>query len=185
MLLIFLLLIFCLFSLFVNAQPEGWRMIDRFYGIRYQLTSCDGLEKFAVALADELACFGWIQSPQSSQNVTAPVFVGEARCSKKQGPKFQSYLNSYCSKLTGHPADNIFMVLIHLHTFVYIISLITYCMYICRYMQILKYDYILHILKLSSLVETHAFLTHLINVLILIREGIKVHLNLQYPPQGQ
>ena len=122
----------------VIAQPEGWRMIDRFYGFRYQLTSCDNLEKFAVALADELACFGWIQSPHNQKNITTPLFVGEARCSKKQGPKFQSYLDSYCSKLTGQPTDNLFMVLIHFYFFL-ILFFYLYFRCICLHVGVCRY----------------------------------------------
>lgn len=46
------------------AQPEGWKMIDRFYGFRYQILSTEDSQDFIKAIqqyAEALACFGWVQ----------------------------------------------------------------------------------------------------------------------------
>jgi acylphosphatase len=74
----------------VHGQPEGWRMVDRFYGFRYEITGNildKGFEQAARHEADLLGCFGWIQ--KSSRHT----LVGEARCNKIQGPKFQEWLS--------------------------------------------------------------------------------------------
>ena len=80
------------------SQPPGWRMVDRFYGFRYELSGPTvvgtGVELFAVHHADELGRFGWIQkSPRNT-------LVGEARCSKQQGPVFEERLRSKAEKMT-------------------------------------------------------------------------------------
>ena len=73
-----------------TAQPEGWRMIDRFYGFRYEITGSNILnvefEESAEREADRLGCFGWIQRTRTGS------LVGEARCNKAQGPKFEKWL---------------------------------------------------------------------------------------------
>lgn len=84
-LLILSTLLLCVFS-----QPEGWRMIDRFYGFRYELKGSQildvGFEQAVLKEADEIGCFGWIQKNQYGN------LVGEARCSKHRGPLFQAFL---------------------------------------------------------------------------------------------
>jgi hypothetical protein len=79
------------FLSFTDGQPEGWRMVDRFYGFRYEISGSNilsrGFEQAAKHEADLLGCFGWIQ--KSSRNT----LVGEARCNKIQGPKFQEWLS--------------------------------------------------------------------------------------------
>jgi len=86
-----------LFIVFVEAeQPEGWRMVDRFYGFRYEISPSGssvggdfkGLEQAVQEQADAFACFGWIQ-PTLRGSV-----VGEARCTKDRGVKFQSWLET-------------------------------------------------------------------------------------------
>jgi hypothetical protein len=76
-------------SYVTNAQSDGWKMTDRFYGFRYELvgSNLDNtiLEK-VQAEADNYFCFGWTQlSPMKT-------IVGEARCSKARGPIFQDKL---------------------------------------------------------------------------------------------
>jgi hypothetical protein len=71
--------------------PPGWRMVDRFYGFRFEITGDTLFEgkdfvNAVTALAEEMFCFGWIQE---SFRGTA---VGEVRCSKKRGPEFQKML---------------------------------------------------------------------------------------------
>ena len=64
------------------GQPEGWRMIDRFYGFRFEIIGDvidKQFEQYAIEQADELGCFGWIQKTRRN------TLVGEARCSKIQG----------------------------------------------------------------------------------------------------
>jgi len=42
-----------------------------------------------VGRADELACFGWIQKSNIAETI-----VGEARCSKKKGPKLHNFITT-------------------------------------------------------------------------------------------
>lgn len=75
------------------AQPEGWRMIDRFYGFRYELSTTKNSWDSSIleaiqAEADNFACFGWVQRSPSG------TIVGEARCSKARGPSFQEKLET-------------------------------------------------------------------------------------------
>lgn len=75
-----------------TAQSTGWRMVDRFYGFRFEISGSNILgldfQKSIQQKADELACFGWVQESG------ADTLVGEARCSKSNGPKFESWLKS-------------------------------------------------------------------------------------------
>ena len=64
-------------------------MTDRFYGIRYEVFGkVQGVwfRKTTQEMADKLACFGWVQ------NTYRGTVVGEARCNKVNGPKFEKYL---------------------------------------------------------------------------------------------
>lgn len=76
----------------MSCQPEGWRMVDRFYGFRYEISGPNiynvNYEESAKHEADLLGCFGWIQKSKFSNTL-----VGEARCNKIQGPKFQEWLS--------------------------------------------------------------------------------------------
>lgn len=67
-------------------------MIDRFHGIRFEVVGAQilniGFEKAIQDSADDLGCFGWVQ--ESARGC----LVGEARCSKSNGPKFESWLKS-------------------------------------------------------------------------------------------
>lgn len=72
----------------VVAQPEGWKMTDRFYGFRYQLTGSDDVIKEIVSIADRLGCFGWVQKSVGS------LLVGEARCTKLNGAHFDDAVRS-------------------------------------------------------------------------------------------
>mmetsp|Transcript_23129 Transcript_23129/g.33885 ORF Transcript_23129/g.33885 Transcript_23129/m.33885 type:complete len:159 (+) Transcript_23129:106-582(+) len=89
-----------LFSLcaLTRSQPEGWRMVDRFYGFRYEISGSNlfdvGFEDAVAKQADSMGCFGWIQ--KSAQGT----LVGEARCNKVQGPKFQEWLGQGISGST-------------------------------------------------------------------------------------
>ncbi|CAM9621729.1 unnamed protein product [Chrysoparadoxa australica] len=83
-----------LFTLEVHAAstvPDGWRMQDRFFGLRFEVfgeVQGVGFNKAAVAAAEEIGCFGWVQ------NSARGTIVGEARCSKQNGPKFVDFLNA-------------------------------------------------------------------------------------------
>ena len=83
-------IVFVLLTFLVShyAQPEGWKMTDRFYGFRYQLVGSTDTVSLAVQFADDLGCFGWIQ------NVNDGVYVGEARCSKVNGEYFEEAVRS-------------------------------------------------------------------------------------------
>lgn len=75
----------------INAQPAGWRMVDRFYGFRYELKVPSGTntESFMGSVVDKagrLGCFGWVQ------NASGDRVVGEGRCNKVKGPQFQEWL---------------------------------------------------------------------------------------------
>mmetsp|Transcript_11913 Transcript_11913/g.15585 ORF Transcript_11913/g.15585 Transcript_11913/m.15585 type:complete len:160 (+) Transcript_11913:102-581(+) len=75
--------------LIVLSQPEGWRMIDRFHGFRYEISGNVqgvGFRDATKEAAENLGCFGWVQ------NTDLGTVVGEARCSKKMGPELQAWL---------------------------------------------------------------------------------------------
>ena len=102
-------LILAINLIFIECQPPGWRMIDRFYGFRYELFGENIISNdLAIAVqkqADNLGCFGWIQPSKKG------TFVGEARCTKSQGPKFQSWLekeipNTIISNMEVHVYDD-------------------------------------------------------------------------------
>ena len=92
-----------------NNQKHGWRMVDRFSGIRFEIhlknnskatdtgidtdtaTNTDALTtimKQAIRRkADQLACFGWVQDSPTNRTL-----VGEARCNKNMGFHFKRFL---------------------------------------------------------------------------------------------
>ena len=57
-----------------GLAQEGWRMIDRFYGFRYELSSPptfgDDFENRVVQFAESKACFGWIQKTTDDRRVS-------------------------------------------------------------------------------------------------------------------
>lgn len=75
----------------IYCQPEGWRMVDRFYGFRYEIIGQNileiGFEEAVKEEADKLGCFGWIQKSEKK------TLVGEVRCNKIQGPKLQEWIS--------------------------------------------------------------------------------------------
>ena len=89
-----LLALLCLVVCFMQAdsQVDGWKMTDRFYGFRYESNNDNSLEEIQ-RFADNLACFGWIQKTNGK-------VVGEARCSKRNGPIFQSWLHGKLNELS-------------------------------------------------------------------------------------
>jgi hypothetical protein len=87
---IFLCFFLCNTSL-ILGQPDGWKMTDRFYGFRYELTSTsfnENFEQYLQSHADDVGCFGWIQKTKDNKR------VGEVRCSKDEGPKFVDWFTS-------------------------------------------------------------------------------------------
>ena len=73
----------------VAAQPDGWKMVDRFYGFRYEAFGKmfdNTLLESIQTKANSMGCFGWVQVGQKSN------IVGEARCSKSKGKVFQEWL---------------------------------------------------------------------------------------------
>lgn len=81
----------CLCLLIVKAQPDGWKMTDRFYGFRYEIfgkvvdqSVLDGIQ----TKANSMGCFGWVQVGRTNN------IVGEARCSKAKGKMFQDWLEN-------------------------------------------------------------------------------------------
>lgn len=102
------------------AQSVGWRITDRFYGFRYELHQCDDLnfEKYLQDLADEMGCFGWVQRlslHRNSASSTTSKLVGEARCSKIQGPLFENRIKHDCYKSNDStaPTSSQSNVLVH------------------------------------------------------------------------
>ncbi len=79
----------------VVAQQDGWKMIDRFYGFRYEISeksesAADALIEDLVAKAKSFKCFGWAQKVPAKDSV-----VGEVRCMKKAGSKMKMWLEGY------------------------------------------------------------------------------------------
>ena len=79
----------------VVAQQDGWKMVDRFYGFRYEISekpesAADALIEALVAKAGSLKCFGWAQRVPAKESV-----VGEVRCMKKAGSKMKTWLEGY------------------------------------------------------------------------------------------
>lgn len=80
-----------------NGEETSWKMKDRFYGFRFEVHGrVQGVwfRKHTQQKADELACFGWVQ------NTKHGTVVGEARCNKLNGPKFQKWLEKEGSPLS-------------------------------------------------------------------------------------
>jgi len=70
---------------------EGWRMVDRFHGFRFELegkVQGVGFRNAIKEKADEIPCFGWVQ------NTAKGTVVGEARCSKRRGVDMEEMLRS-------------------------------------------------------------------------------------------
>ena len=72
----------------------GWRMIDRFYGFRYELSAAASarLPEACAAIqaqADQEGCFGWVQKTSGG------TFVGEARCAKDRGLEFEKWVRQF------------------------------------------------------------------------------------------
>jgi hypothetical protein len=74
----------------IAAQPDGWKMTDRFYGFRYEIFgNADGQVLDNIqAKATSLGCFGWAQLGKESN------IVGEGRCAKGKGKVFQDFLET-------------------------------------------------------------------------------------------
>jgi hypothetical protein len=96
-----LILALCVFFFILfqsSAQPDGWKMTDRFYGFRYELQG-ENIDKQQVLEsiqneADNFACFGWAQeTPHGS-------IAGEARCSKARGKVFQEKLQMISEQIS-------------------------------------------------------------------------------------
>ena len=79
-----------LLPLLVEGQ---WKMVDRFYGFRYEIPdSVSRLPDAATALqsqADLDGCFGWVQKSRKGS------WVGEVRCSKERGLEYKKWLENY------------------------------------------------------------------------------------------
>jgi len=81
---------------------EGWKLTDRFHGFRYEIsfpatgTGHAGFEEQLRRYADDLKCFGWVQTlPQNARTASSTsIFVGEARCMKENGKTFQQWLET-------------------------------------------------------------------------------------------
>lgn len=81
-------------------ESDGWRMVDRFYGFRYELLNCPDVnfEAHIQKIANQMGCFGWIQRlPIDSSSNNGFKLVGEGRCSKMQGPLFHNKIKTDCS----------------------------------------------------------------------------------------
>lgn len=80
------------------GTPLGWRMQDRFYGIRFEvsLRGGDGFgERYIeamVAEADRLYGFGWVLEVERQNPAGVKTFAGEFRGNKLDGPIFAEWL---------------------------------------------------------------------------------------------
>ena len=93
---------------FVAAQPEGWRMVDRFLGFRYEIAAPFSINNAPAELsqvqvhvqqiADHLGCFGWVQQVTRAANRAA--LVGEVRCSKLLGSEMRKSLEAIATDTT-------------------------------------------------------------------------------------
>ena len=96
-----LILALCVFFFILfqsSAQPDGWKMTDRFYGFRYELQG-ENIDKQQVLEsiqneADNFACFGWAQETHHGS------IAGEARCSKARGKVFQEKLQMISEQIS-------------------------------------------------------------------------------------
>jgi len=90
-----------------SSAQDGWRMVDRFFGFRYEVKANLGggssqdddigsVMKAIQSKADDLGCFGWVQ-----ENTARKSLVGEVRCSKTKGPMMQEYLDKVGLTGTG------------------------------------------------------------------------------------
>lgn len=72
------------------SQTEGWRMIDRFHGFRYEISGDNNglLFEDYQKRADLESCFGWIQKSKRG------TLVGEARCAKPNGKRLEHWLRT-------------------------------------------------------------------------------------------
>lgn len=82
------LYVFLLALGFLNAQGVGWRMVDRYYGFRFEINADleNDFDEKVQSYAEKKACFGWIQWTTENKR------VGEVRCNRDVGPQFQSWL---------------------------------------------------------------------------------------------
>ena len=91
----FIATILLIFATIVVTQEDGWKMVDRFFGFRYEISekpepAADALIEALVAKANSLKCFGWTQRIITKESV-----VGEVRCMKKAGSKMKTWLENY------------------------------------------------------------------------------------------
>ena len=74
------------------AQPEGWKMTDRFAGFRYEMhgsgIDTKSYHKAVQDKAESIGCFGWVQ------NTAKGTAVGEARCAKRAAPLLKKWLKA-------------------------------------------------------------------------------------------
>lgn len=73
-----------------RGEQEGWRMADRFYGFRFEVSdgASEGLAAEDLVLqADAHGCFGWVQRRQAA-------LVGEVRCHKRRGEALRDWLST-------------------------------------------------------------------------------------------
>ena len=122
------LLVLLLSAVMVQSQPEGWRMVDRFFGFRYELSTADQVDTAAFlskvqSEADAYACFGWVQ-----KNPVKNTFVGEARCSKARGPVFLDKLKTLAEVNQAEVLVS-FLNLTPLFIFVVVVMIISYAIF--------------------------------------------------------
>ncbi|RYG70099.1 hypothetical protein EON64_01045 [archaeon] len=89
--------VFALLVALVAGQPEGWKMTDRFYGFRFELSGNSMLDNDVLEAiqmeADNYACFGWVQLSEKG------TVVGEARCSKARGKVLEGKIAKISTKI--------------------------------------------------------------------------------------
>ena len=140
-------------GIYTSAQPAGWKMTDRFNGFRYEVSlsvNSVGFLDLVVQQANDFGCFGWVQQ-SSNDDLT---FVGEARCNKSKGPKFQDWFRH---------VNNLKVATIKVNMFVLVIFNFPINVYLIRNMKVPKLDYILLSLKYWIELEILVLLIPLIN----------------------
>ena len=56
---------------YLDAQGIGWRMVDRYYGFRFEIDADfeKDFDERVLSYAEKKACFGWIQRPIENKRV--------------------------------------------------------------------------------------------------------------------
>ena len=89
---LFPLFVFLTSVAFLNTQSIGWRMIDRYYGFRFEIDAVLGkdFDEMVRSYAESKACFGWIQKASEDKWV----YQLYSSNSRRKASKFLSCISS-------------------------------------------------------------------------------------------